>query len=29
LGKALAEMAMDGATELPVEFLSLKRFDQA
>ncbi len=26
LGRALADLALDGATELPIEFLSLKRF---
>jgi len=26
LGRALADLALDGGTELPIEFLSLKRF---
>jgi monomeric sarcosine oxidase len=27
LGKALADLALDGGTELPIEFLSVKRFE--
>jgi glycine/D-amino acid oxidase-like deaminating enzyme len=29
LGRALAELALDGATELPIDFLSLQRFERA
>jgi len=28
LGQALADLALESATELPIEFLSLKRFDR-